>query len=176
MPVFANFTVIGTGSTTTASANGGVGMVIRRGAGGTYINGVVARYPRRGISVRDTTSFNREAVDSLIISNVLLADNAGGNFDSTGTKTRLGAAGFEESGAGASALFVGLPAAGSTFATTAVDFTPAAGSAIANGGMNAFTGVIAARAGTFIVPTSYRGAADPAGAKWWDGWTAYYQN
>lgn len=176
MPVFANFTVIGTGSTTTASANGGVGMVIRRGAGGTYINGVVARYPRRGISVRDTTSFNREAVDSLVISHVLLADNAGGNFDSTGTRSRLGATGFEEPATTAGALFALLPSAGSTFGTAGIDFTPAAGSAIASGGMSAFTGVVAARAGTFIVPTTYRGAADPAGAKWWDGWTAYFQN
>ena len=176
MPVFANFTVIGTGSTASAGSSGGVGMLVRRGAGGTFINGVVARYPRRGISVRDTTTFNREAVDSLIIRNVLLAENAGGNFDSTGTRTRLGEAGFEESAAAASALFVALPSAGTVFGADAIDLTPAAGSAIAGGGMNSFTGVIASRAGTFVTPTSYRGAADPSGAKWWAGWTAYYQN
>lgn len=176
MPVFANFTVIGTGTTTTSGSSGGVGMVVRRGAGGTYINGVVARYPRRGISVRDTTTFNRVAVDSVTMRAIFLADNAAGNFDSTGTKTRLGATNFEESAATAASLFVSLPSAGSTFLVGAIDLTPAAASPIATGGLSTFTGPVAARAGTFITPTAYRGAADPSGPKWWDGWTAYFQN
>ena len=179
MPVFANFTMIGTGTTATAGSSGGVGMVVRRGAGGTFINGVVVRYPRRGISLRDSATFNREGNDSLIITNVLLADNLAGNFDSDTVKTRLGAAGFEEVASTSASLFVALPAAGSTTITTAgIDFTPATGSAIATGGLNAFTAgqLISNRAGTFITPTSYRGAVAPGGPKWFDGWTAYYQN
>jgi hypothetical protein len=42
--------------------------------------------------------------------------------------------------------------------------------------MAAFTGAIAAKAGTFVTATSFRGAADPNGAKWWEGWTSYADN
>ena len=55
MPVFANFTMIGTGELAVSGDNGGHGAVIRVGTGGTFINGVIARWPRSGISVRDTT-------------------------------------------------------------------------------------------------------------------------
>ncbi|MGQ0712207.1 MAG: fibronectin type III domain-containing protein [Gemmatimonadaceae bacterium] len=177
MPVFANFTVVGTGNVGLSGSSGGVGMVLRRGTGGTYINGVVARWPRRGISVRDSTTFNREATDSLLVSNVLLAENAGGHFDADSVKARLGAAGFEESANTTASLFTAFPTTTDQNTTGAsFDWTPAAGSPAATGGMNAFTGVIQARAGTFIQPTAYRGAADPAGPKWWTGWTVYYRN
>ena len=178
MPVFANFTVVGNGDLPNTGTGGGVGMVLRRGTGGTYINGVVARWPRRGISVRDSTTFNREAVDSLIVSNVLLAENVGGNFDSAAVKTLLGATGLEESAATTASLFLTFPTTIDANTTGAsFDWTPATGSAIATGGMNAFAGLIAARnTGNFITPTAYRGAAAPAGPKWWQGWTAYYRN
>jgi hypothetical protein len=42
--------------------------------------------------------------------------------------------------------------------------------------MDTFSASIAARAGTFITPTAYRGAADPDGPKWWEGWTIYADN
>jgi hypothetical protein len=57
------------------------------------------------------------------------------------------------------------------------DWTPAAGSPAAS-----ITGAIAIPAGytgSFfggtLTPGAYFGAADPAGAKWWDGWTSYAQ-
>ena len=177
MPVFANFTVVGNGDAANVGGAGGVGMVLRRGTGGTYINGVVARWPRKGISVRDSTTFNREAVDSLIVSNVLLAENVGGNFDSAAVKTILGAAGLEESAATTASLFLTFPTTVDNNTTGAsFDWTPAAGSPTATGGMNTFAGLIQQRAGTFITPTAYRGAAAPAGPKWWEGWTVYYRN
>ena len=37
-------------------------------------------------------------------------------------------------------------------------------------------GAIATKAGTFVTGTAYRGAADPAGPKWWQGWTNYATN
>jgi hypothetical protein len=178
MPVFANFTMIGTGDANLIGTGGGRGMVLRRGTGGTYINGIVARWPGRGISVRDTTSFNREAVDSLIVSNILLAENtAGGNFDSAAVKTRLGEAGLEESAATTASLFVAFPTTidGNTTGAS-FDWTPAAGSPASTGGLNTFPTLIGSRAGTFIQPTAYRGAAAPGGPKWWEGWTAYYRN
>lgn len=177
MPVFANFTMVGTGNIGTTGTSGGVGMVLRRGTGGTYINGIVARWPRRGISVRDSTTFNREAVDSLIVANVLLAENVGGHFDADSVKTRLGAAGFEESANTTASLFTTFPTTTNQNTTGAsFDWTPPAGSPAATGGMNAFAALIAARAGTFIQPTAYRGAAAPGGPKWWQGWTTYYRN
>lgn len=180
MPVFANFTVIGTGNIALASSGGGIGMVLRRGTGGTYINGIVARWPRRGISVRDGATFRREAEDSLIVSNVLFAENAGGNFEADSVKTRLNAApggALDSATVTAASLFTAFPTTTSAATTAAAfDWTPAAGSPAATGGLNAFTGLIQARAGSFITPTTYRGAAAPGGPKWWEGWTVYLQN
>ena len=177
MPVFANFTVVGTGNINNVGSGGGLGMVLRRGTGGTYINGVVARWPRRGIRVIDAATFRRESEDSLIVTNILLADNAAGNFEADSVKQRLGATGFDSSGVATTALFAAFPATTSGTTTGATfDWTPAAASPAATGGLNAFTGLIQARAGTFIQPTPYRGAAAPGGPKWWEGWTTYFQN
>jgi hypothetical protein len=44
------------------------------------------------------------------------------------------------------------------------------------GGLTVFAGDLANRAGAAITPTAYRGAADPNGAKWWQGWTTYADN
>ncbi len=71
MNVFANFTLIGTPTGVTVPSSGGVGAVLRRGTGGYYLNGVVARWPRAAISLRDTTSNNRP-VDSLIVQELVL--------------------------------------------------------------------------------------------------------
>jgi hypothetical protein len=73
----------------------------------------------------------------------------------------------------ASSLFTALPAS-PTSAT--LDWTPAVGAAIRTGGLAAFTGTLATRASGFVTGTSYRGAADPNGAKWWMGWTNYATN
>ena len=177
MPVFANFTMVGTGNIDNVGSGGGLGMVLRRGTGGTYINGIVARWPRRGIRVIDAATFRRESEDSLIVTNILLADNAAGNFEADSVKQRLGAAGFDSSGVATAALFAAFPATTSGTTTAAsFDWTPAPASPAATGGLNAFTGLIQARAGTFIQPTTYRGAAAPGGPKWWEGWTTYVQN
>ena len=191
MNVFANFTMIGVGAGVTTPTNGGVGMVLRRGTGGYYLNGVVARWPRQAISVRDTTSNNRFQVDSLIVRNLYFADNGsqsnGVTFDPTGTNFGQQAAFTARNSnitvaAGtvtAASLFTELPAGTITAPTAAgFDWSPATGSPIATGGLSAFTAdpKIAARAGTFITATAYRGAAAPGGAKWWANWTNYARN
>ena len=188
MNVFANFTMIGVGAGVTTPTNGGVGMVLRRGTGGYYLNGVVARWPRQAISVRDTTSNNRFQVDSLIVRNLYFADNGSQNngvsFDPTGTNFGKQAAFAARNSnitvvAGtvtAASLFMELPAGTITAPTAAnFDWSPATGSPIATGGLSAFTAdpKIAARAGTFISATAYRGAAAPGGTKWWANWTNY---
>jgi hypothetical protein len=191
MNLFANFTLIGTGDLPNVPANGGVGMVLRRGTGGHYINGVIARWPRQAISLRDSTSNNRFQVDSLIVRNLFLAQNGtlnnNQNFDATGTNFGQEAA-FTARNAGivvaptattAASLFTSFPATIDA-ATTGASFNwiPAGGSAIATGGLATFASDprIAARAGTFVVPTAYRGAAAPGGAQWWAGWTVYTRN
>ncbi len=190
MNLFANFTVIGVGNTQTTPTNGGVGMVLRRGTGGYYVNGVVARWPRQAISLRDSTSNNRFVVDSLIARNLYFADNGTQNtgvmFDPTGTNFGQEAAFTGRNSnitvaAGsvtAAGLFAALPAGAASTTGSDFDWSPAASSPIATGGLSSFAADprIAARAGTFITPTAYRGAAAPGGAKWWANWTSYARN
>lgn len=185
MNVFANFTLVGTPAGVTVPGSGGVGAVLRRGTGGYYLNGVVARWSRGGISLRDSTSNNRFLVDSLIVRNLYFAENGGtdGGFDATGTNFGQASAFTARNsnivvgtGVTASSLFTALPATPTNGAS--LDWSPVAGSPIATGGLNAFTADprIAARVGTFITPTAYRGAAAPGGTKWWEGWTNYARN
>ncbi|MBC7790355.1 MAG: fibronectin type III domain-containing protein [Anaerolineae bacterium] len=178
-PVFANFTVVGFGSAFTTSS-GGYGAVIRRGAGVTLINGILARWPRTAINIRDLATDTLRQRDSVTIRNVLLVEN-GANFDAPGGSNVFGQqANFasnnivEASGTAAS-LFVSLTPPG-------LDWTPSAASAARTGGLATFTGSVAARvSGLFggtsgIVGTSYVGAVDPAGPKWYEGWTVYVIN
>ena len=188
MPVVANFTLVGPASQAIVGAGGGFGMMLRRGTGGYYINGVLARYPAAGISLRDAATFARAgsaaipdmattdlAVKSVYIVETPVAFQAPSAtqfaFDLAGNAITLNAAGT------ASTLFAGLPATGSVpSGAAAFDFTPAAGSPIATGGLATFTGKLATKAGTAVTGTTYLGAVAPGGAKWWSGWTAYYQN
>ncbi|MEP6832427.1 MAG: hypothetical protein ABJB74_03495 [Gemmatimonas sp.] len=187
--VFANFTMVGVGELATVPAAGGIGMVLRRGTGGTYINGAIARWARGAISMRDSTTNNRFLVDSLILRNIYVAESGtlGGNvfdpigtnfgqltaFDSRNSSIVVGAANVTSV-----SLFTALPTTTATTPASAFDWSPNVNGALATGGLNTFANDprIAARAGTFIVPTSYRGAAAPGGVKWWANWTNYAQN
>ncbi len=190
MNVFANFTMIGTPTGVTVPGSGGVGAVLRRGTGGYYLNGVLARWPRGGISLRDSTSNNRFQVDSLIVRNLYFAENGvlagGANFDAAASNFGQESAFTARNsnivvGAGtvtAASLFTSLPTVSGTTTGASFDWSPEASSPIATGGLNSFAAdrLIAARVGTFIMPTAYRGAAAPGGTKWWAGWTNYARN
>ncbi len=187
IPVVANFTLVGVGTANnvTLPANGGRGMMLRRGTGGHYVNGVVASWPRAAISFRDTTTFIRQTEGNFEIKNILMASNGSvfdpqlftaGVISSTRQYTADTTANALFTTATATAsLFtsfpVGLPANNATF-----DWAPPAGTAAATGGLATFTGSLLTRAGTAVTGTAYRGAADPAGAKWWQGWTSYLVN
>ncbi|HET6762508.1 MAG TPA: fibronectin type III domain-containing protein [Longimicrobiaceae bacterium] len=194
-PVWANFTLVGTGpgvfsGASVAGFKDANGVVLRRGTGGTLVNGVVARFQGIGLNVRDLATDSLRMRDSLTVANVLFNDNGGGNFDAaaaciaTGSGGSCGtAANFPGASSGAantSTLFAGLPAAGALPTVVALDWTPSAGSALATGGMAAFSTRIAGRTqgffGAAMQGTAYIGAADPAGAKWWQGWTTYARN
>jgi len=187
IPVVSNFTIIGVGTANgvTLPAAGGRGAMLRRGVGGFYVNGIIARWPQSAISFRDTTTFIRQTEGNFALSNILFAENgalfdpqilSGGvptavrQYTADTTANRL----FTVAGT-ASALFTNLPSAqpasGATF-----DWAPPTAGAAATGGLATFTGQLLTRAGTFVAPTAYRGAADPTGAKWWNGWTTYVIN
>jgi hypothetical protein len=180
LPMVANFTLVGPPAGISAGTSGGVGMMLRRGTGGIYVNGVVARWDRALLSLRDQTTLNRATAGDLTLRNVHVAATSatfqpqvvGGSVQGT---LDLTANAIEVSTSAATALFTALPPASPT-GTAQLDWTPAAGSAIATGGMNAFTGAVATKAGSFVTATSYRGAAAPGGPKWWEGWTNYAHN
>ena len=176
VPVFANFTLIGPGTGTVATASGDIGMVLRRGTGGYLTNGIVARWQKQGLSVRDPeTNAMLTTLDSLNVANILLAENGLNYDDDAGTnfgKAAAFAGANHVTPAGtAASLFTSLSPA-------SLDWTPAGGSPAAAG------------AGTVVIPaeytggffggtlgnTTYFGAADPAGTKWWQGWTSYATN
>ena len=84
---------------------------------------------------------------------------------------------FEQATTAAS-LLSGLPAVPTTAATTGAsfDWSLTALAAARTGGLTTFTGDLLTRAGTFVTGTVYRGAWDPTGTKWWEGWTSYSRN
>ncbi|HJU66428.1 MAG TPA: hypothetical protein VJ596_12150 [Gemmatimonadaceae bacterium] len=187
VPLFANFTLVGAGVHPFTSGNsGGIGMVLRRGAGGYYVNGIVARWPRAALSLRDPETQARFTAGDAVLRNVSVVEAgaaAGTNaplFESGSGRFTIDAASNEivaEPGTlAASAVFAALPPTSTSATAASLDFSLAPGAAARTGGLTSFAGSIAAKGGTFVTGTSYRGAWDPAGGKWWDGWTSYALN
>jgi hypothetical protein len=178
-PMFANFTLVGTGPGVVPSA-GGIGMLLRRGVGGYYVNGVIARWPLAAVSIRDQATWDRVAAGTLVVRNLLVAEsgatfqNGAGRFpadaDSAATKTAWS---IQNATGATGTLFTAFPARPAAPTLATMDWTPPAGSPAATGGTGAFTGALATVAGTFVTGTDYRGAAAPGGDRWWQGWTSY---
>jgi hypothetical protein len=178
-PVVANFTLVGPGTGTDIDAtSGGYGMILRRGTGGYYVNGVLARFPKGAMGLRDTLSTRVRVTDGLLdIRNLYVVETpslftaASGGFvlgDSVARNI------VRDAAATTASLFTTftLPAA----SAASFDWTPSASATIATGGLQTFSGNLATAAGTFVTGTAFRGAAAPGGAKWWAGWTAYAKN
>ncbi len=190
IPLVSNFTLIGCGDVACSGSGGGYGMMLRRGTGGYYVNGVLARWPRGGVSLRDQETFVRAglvaapdlATSDLQIRNNFFTEVGGIVFQADGGSTvqnALDLAGnsLTNSSAATASLFTAMPATGTVpSGISAFDWTPAATSPVATGGMATFTGKIATKAGTTVVGTAYLGAAAPGGTKWWAGWTTYVRN
>ena len=176
LPVVANFTLVGTGAGVVDATAGGYGMVLRRGTGGHYVNGIVARWPKAGIALRDAATQQRMAAGLLTVRHVYAAEN--------GETVQSGQLGLDASanaietaptGTTAASVFVRLSATPASAAD--LDWSLAAGATPRAGGMATFSGDLATRSGTVVTGTTYRGAADPAAAaKWWAGWTRYARN
>lgn len=176
-PVVANFTMIGTGPG-IVPVGGGYGAVLRRGTGGHYVNGIMARWQSAGLGYRDADTKARETAGVLSIKNVLIAETplaiqAGQQAFDIGPNNVV----FELATTAAS-MFTALPAVPTTAATTGAsfDWSLTAAAAARTGGLTTFTGDLLTRAGAAITGTGYRGAWDPAGAKWWENWTSYHRN
>jgi len=117
-------------------------------------------------------------MDSLRITNVLLSQN-GFNFDTAGAgfsqvanwdTTRLNSI-KQYGGSVAIDTLLGI-----SVNPSALDWTPKGAAPIASGGGAATPARVAAYFSGTWVNTSFLGAADPAGTKWWQGWTAYNIN
>jgi hypothetical protein len=174
-PTFANFTIIGPTVGHATFPLDGNGTHLRRGTAGLWANGIVARWKGTGLSVRDAWSDTLLSQrDSLNVVSVLLAEN-GANYDTTANFGQ--AAKFAADGHKAFATtttvdtLVGLDVTAPT-----LDWTPKAGSPANTGGATVPAARVSAYFGGTWVNTAYLGAADPAGAKWWQGWTAYNVN
>ena len=176
LPVFANFTVIGPGALAGFPSDGNA-LVARRGTGGVFVNGAIARWPGRAINIRDAFTDSLRLRDSLYIGYVALAEN-GANYDPDGSnfgqEPKFAANGMTAAAGAATTLFASVSAAN-------LDFTPVAAGSAATGGLTTFPARISARITSFfgaaLPATSYRGAASPDGAnKWWEGWTAHAAN
>lgn len=184
MPVWANVTLIGPGPNTFAgiSSDKTSGATIRRGSGATLVNGILARWQGIGLNVQNAESNQRRLDDSLFVSNNLFAANGGGNFDPDGTNfgQKTNFPNNDDLTTDPSTFFTSLPAAGTVPTLATLDWSLSGASPARTGGLTTFPTRVAARMtnyfGGTLAATAYRGAADPAGAKWWAGWTNYARN
>ncbi len=177
-PVVANFTMVGSGAGTDIDpTTGGYGLILRRGTGGYYVNGVVARFPKGAFGIRDAATQTRITNGVLDVRNVLVlespsiftAASAGIVLPDSVARNIV-----RDAAATTASQFTTLTLPATS--TASLDWTPVAGSLAAQGGLTLFTGNMATAAGTFVQGTAYRGAAAPGGVKWWAGWTTYARN
>ncbi len=198
MPVWANFTLVGAGQLGGFPTDGN-GAVLRRGTGGTLFNGIIARFPGTGLQIRDAFTDSLRLRDSLNVTNLILAENgpsaAPTNYDADGADVLAacpaggdveGCRRFAQAAKFASSNHqVGTAAAGiiTSLNPTGLDWTPTTSVGQPDpttGGSGVVPAQFDARTGGFfggaMPKTGYIGAADPAGPKWWEGWTAYNIN
>ena len=178
-PVVANFTIVGAGTGTDIDpTSGGYGAILRRGTGGYYVNGIIARWPKGAIGLRDSTTTKVRITDGILdMRNVLVVESpsiftaASSGFVLADSVARSI---VRDAGATTASLFTTftMPAT----APASFDWAPPVGSLAASGGLTVFSGNMAAATGTVVLGTAYRGAAAPGGTKWWAGWTTYAKN
>lgn len=177
-PVMANFTLVGPGTGTDIDAtSGGYGMILRRGTGGYYVNGLIARTPKGAIGIRDASTQTRIDDGDFDMRNVLVLESpsifttASSGFALADSVTRNIVRDDAVTLAATVTAFTTPASSAASF-----DWTPSGGSLAATGGLQTFEGNLATAAGTFVQGTAFRGAAAPGGAKWWAGWTVYATN
>ncbi len=173
-PTIANFTIVGTGQLGGFPTDGNA-IVLRRGTAGWLQNGIIARFKGIGIDIRDEWTDSLMVRDSLGIKNVILAEN-GKNYDDSLSATTYGqrfrfTSSSHREVATAAELF-----AANGLNTTSLDFTPCSGCAPTTGGGNLPDRVRSSFFGGTMDNTSFVGAVNPTGPKWWAGWSYYAIN
>lgn len=177
-PVFANFTMVGPGQLAGIPADGN-GAVFRRGTGGWFVNGIMARWKGIALNIRDAwtdTLFVQR--DSLHLSNLILVQN-GFNYDTAGAgfaQTTNFPAGQLSTHQAFAASVVADTLLGISLNPASLNWKPKAGSPASTGAGAVTAGKVAGYFGGTWANTNYIGAADPAGTAWWQGWTAYNIN
>jgi hypothetical protein len=172
-PTIVNFTLVGASGLGGFPTDGN-GMVLRRGTAGWLHGGIIANFTGIGCQFRDAFTDSLRLRDSLQINNVIFAGNAGGNYDAPASTTRFcqeakWAANNHRTEAAATDVLTNISA-------TNLDWTPVG---IATSGGSTVALPAPRAAGFFggnMTGTAYVGAADPAGPKWWEGWTVYAIN
>jgi hypothetical protein len=153
LPTISNFTLLSPG--TNADQRGGV---IRRGAGGTYVNGIVAGFDKGGFDLRNDVAPLVTDGD-LSFEHILFFANA----EAWSSDSEDNDNGFVE----ADAFTVGMksedPAIADWDDVTAPNFVPSAGSPAASG---------ASAAGE----AEFYGAFEPGAEAWTARWTAFPEN
>jgi len=193
MPVLANFTLVGAPQGAWETTGGNHGMMLRRGTGGLYVNGVISRLSREAISLRGEQTMDRHTQGNMRIRNLYVSQTSAifrpastaSNTENNQYELDAGANALELGTVNAGDLFTALPATTLGATEANFDWRPAAGSPIATGGLNDFSVLPAqlqaattatAAPNSGIVPTTYRGAVAPGGEAWWAGWTNYARN
>jgi len=172
-PIFANVTMVGYPAEPQTS--GGRGLVLRRGSLGFLSNLILANWKSFAISVRDT-SVTLAVRDSVHIVNTVLAGNVAAYEPSTTPVftdvqfAALFAADNHRTEATAASVITNLTPGGFDWtptgtAATGCNTVPIPGTY----NVSNFFG------GTLTLP-AYCGAVDPAGPKWYEGWTVHATN
>jgi len=174
----------GTGVFSTSDGNG---AVVRRGGAANFVNGIIARWPGVGLSIRDNESKTLLDDDSLYVRNVYLVQN-GSNFEAVangrfGSVVKDSAAVWKVTEAQLADVFTGdLPTKTTTVSTSNLNLALKTGAAAATAGLGSFAGTpLAGRVTSYfggtMAGTAYVGAVDPASsARWYEGWTTWVRN
>lgn len=172
-PIFANVTMVG--NPAEPQTSGGRGIVLRRGHMGFLSNLILAKWKSFAVSVRDT-SVTLAVRDSANIVNTILAENAAAYEPSTTPAftdvqfTALFATDNHRTEASTAGVIANLTPA-------SFDWTPT-GNAATGCNTVAIPGTYNVAnffGGTLALP-AYCGAVDPAGPKWYEGWTRHSIN
>ncbi|MBA3498359.1 MAG: fibronectin type III domain-containing protein [Gemmatimonadales bacterium] len=172
-PIFANVTMVG--NPAEPQTSGGRGLVLRRGHLGFLSNLILAKWKSFAVSVRDT-SVTLAVRDSANIVNIILAENASAYEASSDPAftdpafTLLFSTDNHRTAPTAAGVLTNLTPA--TF-----DWTPT-GNAATGCNTVAIPGTYntANFFGATLTLPAYCGAVDPAGPKWYEGWTSYATN
>src|SRR5690606_5948091 len=134
-----------------------------RGAGGHYVNGVIARWPAAAVGYRDAGTKTRETEGVLSLNGIYVGETP--TLFQSGQQNYGNPGALEHSAATtAASLFTSLPNQPTSAAE--FDWSPSPTSPISGSGFTAFSGDLATRAAGSIATTTYRGAAAPGGTKW----------